>query len=139
VKKETKRESSSEDADARLAAELQAQEEKLARGRTTRGGGKTKENKKSKPKNKKTKPKSAKRVRDDDDSDISGADSGDEKPKSKARGGFQKPFNLSHQLAELCGETQVSESVFRVFKGDVLTLPNLAIATTGCQEAMGAH
>lgn len=96
----------SEDADARLAAELQAQEEKLARGRTTRGGNsKAKPTKKSaKPK---TKAKSAKRVRDEDDSGMSGTDSGAEKPKKKAGGGFQKPFNLSFPLAELCGETQV--------------------------------
>jgi upstream activation factor subunit UAF30 len=105
AKTEGKRETS-EDADARLAAELQAQEEKLARGRTTRGG-----NSKAKPTKKATKPKtkakSAKRVRDEDDSGMSGTESGAEKPKKKAGGGFQKPFNLSYPLAELCGENQV--------------------------------
>lgn len=103
AKKKLKRESSTEDADAKLAAQLQAQENILARGRTTRGGGNTKVSKKAKPPAKK---KSAKRVRDDD----SEAGSGDEQKgsKRKAGGGFQKPFNLSYPLAELCGESQVS-------------------------------
>ncbi|KAJ9148793.1 SWIB-domain-containing protein [Coniochaeta hoffmannii] len=100
-KKKHKRESST-DADARLAAELQAQEEALARGRTTRGAGTTKATKKGK--GKAAKKKSAKRVRDD--SDLSGSD--DEKPKRKAGGGFQKPFNLSYPLVELCGAEQLS-------------------------------
>ena len=35
-------------------------------------------------------------------------DDGDaEKKPRKAGGGFQKPFNLSYALAELCGEPQV--------------------------------
>jgi upstream activation factor subunit UAF30 len=99
--KKQKRESSSEDADARLAAELQAQENRLSRGRVTRGAGVAK----PKPRPKTTKKKSAKRVRSDDDSDA-GSDP-DAKPKRKAGGGFQKPFNLSFPLAELCGENQV--------------------------------
>ncbi|OIW22550.1 SWIB-domain-containing protein [Coniochaeta ligniaria NRRL 30616] len=108
--KKQKRESST-DADARLAAELQAQEEALARGRTTRGAGTTKgpkkANAKTKTKTKTPKKKSAKRARDDSDGDLTGAESG-EKPKRKAGGGFQKPFNLSYPLMELCGVEQLS-------------------------------
>ena len=100
--KKQKRESSSEDADARLAAELQAQENRLSRGRVTRGGASGAAKPKAKPKA--AKKKSAKRVRDDDES---GEDSDGAKPKRKAGGGFQKPFNLSFPLAELCGESQV--------------------------------
>ncbi|OAQ59370.1 SWIB/MDM2 domain-containing protein [Pochonia chlamydosporia 170] len=102
AKKKTKRSSSSEDADARLAAQLQAQENSLARGRTTRGGGDRTVKKRKAPRK-----KSAKKVRDDDDSDVNGsADSGVK--KRKAVGGFQKPFNLSSTLSEICGETQLS-------------------------------
>ncbi|KEZ46342.1 hypothetical protein SAPIO_CDS0646 [Scedosporium apiospermum] len=93
------------DADAKLAAELQAQENRLARARTTRGGGSA--TRVVKKKKKAPKKKSEKKVRADDDSDVEGSeDSGP--PKRKAGGGFQKPFNLSHHLAELCGETQLS-------------------------------
>jgi upstream activation factor subunit UAF30 len=108
AKKQT-RESSSEDADARLAAELQAQENRLSRGRVTRGAGVAKPKAKAKPKT--TKKKSAKRVRSDDDSN---AEDGEDKPKRKAGGGFQKPFNLSHQLADVVGETQVGAAHFFV-------------------------
>ncbi|GAB0136716.1 hypothetical protein EsDP_00005009 [Epichloe bromicola] len=102
AKKKAKRSSSSEDADARLAAQLQAQENSLARGRTTRGGGDRATKKRKAPRK-----KSAKKVRDDDDSEVDGsADSGVK--KRKAGGGFQKPFNLSSTLSELCGETQLS-------------------------------
>ncbi len=103
--KKQKRESSSEDADARLAAELQAQENRLSRGRVTRGAGASKSKSKPKPKPKTTK-KSAKRVRSDDDSDADDSN-GEGKPKRKAGGGFQKPFNLSYSLADICGESQV--------------------------------
>ncbi|KAI1110540.1 DEK C terminal domain-containing protein [Nemania sp. NC0429] len=92
-----------EDADAKLAALLQAEENQ--RTRTTRGGGaKAAPKKKKKPASKK---KSDKRIRPEDDSDVDG----DEEPspkKRKAGGGFQKPFNLSYPLAELCGEPQLS-------------------------------
>jgi upstream activation factor subunit UAF30 len=108
AKKKQKRESSTEDADARLAARLQAQEERLARGRTTRGGVTAKGSKKAKPKKSTPKKKSEKRVRDDSDDAASGSESG-EKVKKKG-GGFQKPFNLSYPLAELCGVTQVGRS-----------------------------
>ncbi|KAG5982508.1 hypothetical protein E4U55_001816 [Claviceps digitariae] len=102
VKKKAKRLSPSEDADARLAARLQAQENSLARGRTTRarGDGATK-------KRKAPRKKSAKKVRHDDDSELDGsADAGGK--KRKAGGGFQKPFNLSSTLSVICGETQLS-------------------------------
>ncbi|KAM3505396.1 hypothetical protein MY11210_007987 [Beauveria gryllotalpidicola] len=101
AKKKAKRSSSVEDADAKLAAQLQAQENRLARGRTTRGGDKPSSGKKKRA----PKKKSAKRVRDDDDSDVNGSDA---PPKRKAGGGFQKPFNLSDSLSVLCGETQLS-------------------------------
>lgn len=101
-RKKVKRSSSAEDADARLAAQLQAQENSLARGRKTRGGDK------AKPTKKKAAPrkKSARKVKADDDSDL---DTGDAEvgKKRKAGGGFQKPFNLSTTLSELVGETQV--------------------------------
>ncbi|KAG8669345.1 hypothetical protein FPOAC2_08669 [Fusarium poae] len=100
-RKKVKRSSSAEDADARLAAQLQAQENSLARGRKTRGG--------DKPTKKKAAPrkKSAKKVKADDDSDMEPAD-GETGKKRKAGGGFQKPFNLSETLSELVGETQLS-------------------------------
>ncbi|KAK5991767.1 Upstream activation factor subunit spp27 [Cladobotryum mycophilum] len=104
AKKKAKRSSSIEDSDARLAAQLQAQENSLARSRTTRGGGdKTRLAKKKKTPRK----KSSKKGGDEDESEVDGSgDSG--VPKRKAGGGFQKPFILSPTLSELCGETQLS-------------------------------
>ena len=104
VKKKQKRTASAVDEDARLAAELQAQENRLARGRTTRGGG---TNKPSKTKKKTPKKKSAAKVKDDDSDLESSEASGAFKEKKKAGGGFQKPFNLSFALGEVCGATQV--------------------------------
>ncbi|RYO98090.1 hypothetical protein DL764_007191 [Monosporascus ibericus] len=105
-KKKQRKEKSedTEDADAKLAALLQAQEN--SRTRATRGGG-TKS--KTAPKKKKDTPrkKSAKKVRPEDDSDLEDEDGAEKKPR-KAGGGFQKPFNLSYSLAELCGEPQLS-------------------------------
>lgn len=102
AKKKAKRSSSVEDADARLAAQLQAQENSLARARTTRGADKPRGIKKKRA----PKKKSATRIGEADDSDVDG--SGDSAPpKRKAGGGFQKPFNLSSPLSELVGETQV--------------------------------
>lgn len=101
TKKKVKRSVSTEDADARLAAQLQAQENSLARARTTRGGDKGRVVKKKKAPRK----KSAKKVGGDDDSEVDG--SADSAPKRKAGGGFQKPFLLSDTLSALCGETQV--------------------------------
>jgi upstream activation factor subunit UAF30 len=104
-KRDSSSEETTEEADARLAAELQAQENRLSRGRVTRGGASGAAKPKPKPKAKPAKKKSAKRVRSDDDSN---ADDSDAEPKKrKAGGGFQKPFNLSFPLAELCGESQV--------------------------------
>ncbi|KAH7369475.1 SWIB/MDM2 domain-containing protein [Plectosphaerella cucumerina] len=98
ARKKQKREVSTEDEDAKLAAELQAQENNLARTRATRGG--TTATKKRKAPRK----KSAKKVQDD-----SGAEGSDgEAPKRKAGGGFQKPFTLSYPLAQLVGEPQLS-------------------------------
>ncbi|KAI0021711.1 hypothetical protein F4780DRAFT_277025 [Xylariomycetidae sp. FL0641] len=103
-KKKPRKEKSTdaEDADAKLAARLQAEENQ--RTRATRGGGS-----KPAPKKKKAAPrkKSEKRVRPEDDSDIEGSEASSPK-KRKAGGGFQKPFNLSNPLAELCGEPQLS-------------------------------
>ncbi|KAH7134038.1 SWIB/MDM2 domain-containing protein [Dactylonectria macrodidyma] len=106
ARKKTKRSSSVEDADARLAAQLQAQENSLARSRKTRGGGdKAKGPRKQKAKAAPRK-KSAKKVGADDDSDVESGDG--VVKKRKAGGGFMKPFNLSPALSELVGETQLS-------------------------------
>lgn len=91
-----------ESEDARLARELQAQENQLARGRQTRGGH-------SKPKAKpakKKKQKSSAKIKAGDDSDLDTEDSGTPK-KRKAGGGFMKEFNLSYALQELVGEERV--------------------------------
>lgn len=105
ARKKAKRSSSVEDSDARLAAQLQAQENRLARGRSTRGGGEKKVTKKKAPRK-----KSAKKVGADDDSDLDGSEA---PVKRKAGGGFQKPFNLSPALQALCGETQVCPPLSR--------------------------
>lgn len=91
-----------ESEDARLARELQAQENQLARGRQTRGGH-------SKPKAKpakKKKQKSSAKIKAGDDSDLDTEDSSTPK-KRKAGGGFMKEFNLSYALQELVGEERV--------------------------------
>lgn len=93
-----------EDADARLAAELQAQENQLARGRTTRGGSATKAVKK---KNKTPRKKNGRKSKHDIDSDDDASEESGSQAKRKSGGGFQKPFNLSFALAELVGESQV--------------------------------
>jgi chromatin remodeling complex protein RSC6 len=100
-KKKQRKEKSEDMDDAKLAALLQAEEN--SRGRSTRGGGSKAAPKKKKPTPRK---KSAKKVRPEDDSDVEGSEESGSKPR-KAGGGFQKPFNLSYQLAELVGETQV--------------------------------
>ncbi|KAI1273421.1 DEK C terminal domain-containing protein [Xylaria sp. FL0933] len=124
-KKKPRKEQSTdtEDADAKLAALLQAQENQ--RTRTTRGGGA-----KAAPKKKKAAPKkkSDKRIRPEDDSDVDGSDEHSPK-KRKAGGGFQKPFNLSYPLAELCGEPQLSrpqvvKKLWEHIKGNQLQDPN---------------
>ncbi|KAL1889633.1 hypothetical protein Sste5346_008751 [Sporothrix stenoceras] len=110
AKKHKRSSSSLEDADARLAAKLQAQENRLARARTTRGGSTSKprkvpSSKSSKAKPSKVKAKSSAKIEDSDDE---GGGDGAVAPKKKASGGFQKPFNLSYQLGELVGVPQLS-------------------------------
>ncbi|KAI1495450.1 hypothetical protein F5X99DRAFT_141595 [Biscogniauxia marginata] len=104
-KKKQRKEKSTdnEDADAKLAALLQAEENQ--RTRATRGGG----SKAKPPSKKKAAPrkKSEKKVRPEDNSDLEESE-GSSPKKRKAGGGFQKPFNLSYPLAELCGEPQLS-------------------------------
>ncbi|VUC24776.1 unnamed protein product [Clonostachys rosea] len=122
ARKKVKRSSSAEDADARLAAQLQAQENSLARSRSTRGGG---TDKKAIKKKKAPRKKSAKKVKSDDDSEVEGA----EPKKKRSGGGFQKPFNLSPALSELTGETQLSrpgvvKSLWAHIKANDLQDPN---------------
>ncbi|KAF7553320.1 hypothetical protein G7Z17_g3717 [Cylindrodendrum hubeiense] len=108
ARKKAKRSSSVEDADARLAAQLQAQENSLARSRKTRGGSdKAKAPRKPKAKAKAApRKKSAKKVGADDDSDVESGEG--VVKKRKAGGGFMKPFNLSPALSDLVGEPQLS-------------------------------
>lgn len=102
-KKKQRKSEDTEDQDAKLAAMLQAQENRL--GRATRGAGS-----KSKTAKKKATPrkKSSNKVRPEDDSGLSASDASGPK-RRKAGGGFQKPFNLSAPLAEVCGEPIVSQ------------------------------
>ncbi|OTB07487.1 hypothetical protein M426DRAFT_239160 [Hypoxylon sp. CI-4A] len=101
-KKQRKEKSAdTEDADAKLAALLQAQENQ--RTRATRGGGKPKAP--AKKKKKATPRKKSDKKGGEDNSDAESEESS--KPR-KAGGGFQKPFNLSYALAEVCGEPQLS-------------------------------
>ncbi|ERF75053.1 hypothetical protein EPUS_04835 [Endocarpon pusillum Z07020] len=95
-----KRKELSVDADAALAARLQAEEDK--RARPTRGGS----SKKAAPVKKKTpKKKTAVRVRGSDESDLDDSLT-EKKPKNT---GFNKPMNLSAALSELLqGETALS-------------------------------
>lgn len=108
-KKKQRKSEDTEDADAKLAAMLQAQENRM--GRATRGGGP-----KSKAAKKKATPrkKSSNKIRPEDDSDISGSDASGPK-RRKAGGGFQKPFNLSAPLADVCGEPTVSCLLTRLY------------------------
>ncbi|PHH78810.1 hypothetical protein CDD82_2837 [Ophiocordyceps australis] len=101
ARKKVKRSTSVEDSDARLAAQLQAQENSLARSRVTRGGSTSK-------KRKVPRKKSSKKVGGDDDSSVDASADSAPPPKRRAGGGFQKPFILSETLSELCGETQLS-------------------------------
>ncbi|KAI1858499.1 uncharacterized protein JN550_012632 [Neoarthrinium moseri] len=117
-KKKQRKSEETEDADAKLAAMLQAQENRL--GRSTRGGGP-----KSKPvKKKKATPrkKSSNKVRPEDDSDISGSEASGPK-RRKAGGGFQKPFNLSEPLTALLSRPQVVKKLWEHIKGNDLQDP----------------
>ncbi|KAI1370969.1 SWIB-domain-containing protein [Hypoxylon crocopeplum] len=127
-KKKQRKEKSedTEDADAKLAAILQAQENQNQRTRSTRGGGKPK----APAKKKKATPrkKSDKKVGPEDDSDVEGSEESASRPR-KAGGGFQKPFNLSYPLAELCGQPQLSrpqvvKKLWEHIKGNQLQDPN---------------
>lgn len=108
-------------------------------GRATRGGGS-----KAKPIKKKPRKKSSNKVRREDDSDVDGSEESTNKPR-KAGGGFQKPFNLSAPLAEVCGgETRVRRALPVLFSIFCCTYANVspgstAAATSGGQEIMGAH
>lgn len=104
-KKKQRKSEDTEDSDAKLAAMLQAQENRM--GRSTRGGGS--KGSKAKPVKKKPRKKSSNKVKPEDDSDVDGSEGSTAKPR-KAGGGFQKPFNLSAPLSELCGgEPRVSQ------------------------------
>ncbi|EFW99809.1 swib mdm2 domain containing protein [Grosmannia clavigera kw1407] len=121
AKKKHKRSSLSiEDADARLAAELQAQENRLARGRTTRGGSSVVKPRKKPPSKKKSAPKVKTAGGDGSDADSDG--SGEVKENRKT-GGFQKPFNLSDQLSELVGSSQVVKKLWVYIKAHDLQDP----------------
>lgn len=92
------------DADAKLAAKLQAEEN--SRSRATRGGG---AKKKAPTKKRAPKKKSSDKVKAEDDSDIEVGSDGEIKEKVK-KGGFHKLYNLSAPLADLVGEVSVSIS-----------------------------
>ncbi|OTA97803.1 hypothetical protein M434DRAFT_64864 [Hypoxylon sp. CO27-5] len=114
-----------EDADAKLAAILQAQENRSTRA--TRGGGKPKAPVKKKKKATPRK-KADKKAGLEDDSEVEGSEESGSRPR-KAGGGFQKPFNLSYPLAELCGESQLSrpqvvKKLWEHIKGNQLQDPN---------------
>lgn len=92
--------------------------------------------KKSKPKAKTPKKKSATRVKSDDDSDMEPEEVEGTK-KRKAGGGFQKPFNLSYPLQEVCGEAQVGGHC--PIGREQKTNPITALTPTGSQETLGAY
>lgn len=132
----TKKRSSSmvEDEDARLARELQAQENQMARGRQTRGGH-------SKPKAKPAKKKKAKssdKIKAGDDSDVDTEDSGTPK-KRKAGGGFMKEFNLSYPLQELVGSERVRAFLPLLFLAAKSLTFSPVVSPSGRQKAVGAH
>lgn len=123
-----------EDEDARLARELQAQENQLARGRQTRGGH-------SKPKAKPAKKKKAKssaKIKAGDDSDLDTEDSGTPK-KRKAGGGFMKEFNLSYPLQELVGSERVCAHLLLLQLWDKSLTLSPAVSAPGSQKAVGAY
>ncbi|TVY17964.1 Upstream activation factor subunit spp27 [Lachnellula arida] len=107
--------------DAKLAARLQAQEDRGAR--PTRRGVAT-------PKRKrvvKKKQKSEKKVKDEDDSEGVGSD-GVVREKVK-KGGFHKQYHLSAPLADLVGEVtlsrpQVVKKLWEYIKGNDLQDPS---------------
>ncbi|KAL5606448.1 hypothetical protein BROUX41_002864 [Berkeleyomyces rouxiae] len=116
-----KHSSSVEDADAKLAAELQAQENRLSRGRATRGSTNGVRSGKVTKKKATPRKKTPKRV--------SGGEESDPDAPPKKGTGFQKPFNLSHQLAVLVGQPQLSrpqvvKKIWEHIKSNELQDPN---------------
>lgn len=123
-----------EDADAKLAKKLQAEENANGRtARTTRNAGTKKTAKpKAAPK---TKRNSTKKV--DDDVDSSGEPVA---KKRKANGAFNKPWNLSEPLAALVHEAQLSrpqtvKKIWEHIKAHNLQDPNDK-RTIICDEVM---
>ncbi|TVY32114.1 Upstream activation factor subunit, partial [Lachnellula subtilissima] len=107
--------------DAKLAARLQAQEDRGAR--PTRRGVVTPKRKRAVKK----KQKSDKKVKDEDDSDVVGSD-GVVREKAK-KGGFHKQYHLSAPLADLVGEVtlsrpQVVKKLWEYIKGHDLQDPS---------------
>lgn len=90
------------DADAKLAAMLQAQENMSARA--TRGGANRKTPKKMA---KKPRKKSEKKIKADDDSELGEVGSDGEIKEKVKKGGFHKQYHLSAPLADLVGEATV--------------------------------
>ena len=120
ARKKQKREPSIEEQDAKLAAQLQAEENSLGRVRKTRGGGLSKQAKKP-LKKKQPKKKSKAKV---DDSDVE-----DKEKKPKRNTGLQKPFNLSTPLADLVGSGRMSrpavvKQIWKHIKANSLQDPN---------------
>ncbi|KUJ22868.1 SWIB-domain-containing protein [Mollisia scopiformis] len=91
------------DDDAKLAAMLQAQENRTARA--TRGGANKKTPKKV---TKKPRKKSEKKVKADDDSELEEIGSDGEVKEKVKKGGFHKQYHLSAPLADLVGEATLS-------------------------------
>ncbi|KAG9248327.1 hypothetical protein BJ878DRAFT_538466 [Calycina marina] len=122
---EVKEESSANaDADAKLAAQLQAEENRSGRSRATRGGG---VKPKKTVKKRAPKKKSASTVKAEDDSEIEVGSDGEIKEKPK-KGGFNKPYDLSAPLADLVGaptlsRPQVVKKIWRYIKEKELQIP----------------
>jgi hypothetical protein len=101
------------DADAKLAAMLQAQENMSARA--TRGGANRKTPKKVA---KKPRKKSEKKVKADDDSELEEVGSDGEVKEKVKKGGFHKQYNLSAPLADLVGEAAVCYPIYLILGHD---------------------
>ncbi|PBP19142.1 serine/threonine-protein kinase [Diplocarpon rosae] len=120
-----KRKQNKETDDAKLAAMLQAQENRGTRA--TRGGAGNKVTKKT-AKAKKPRKKSEKKVKEEDDSEVEVGSDGEVKEKPK-KGGFHKLYHLSLPLADLVGEPtlsrpQVVKKIWEYIKARDLQDPN---------------
>ncbi|KAK2628250.1 hypothetical protein QTJ16_002896 [Diplocarpon rosae] len=120
-----KRKQNKETDDAKLAAILQAQENRGTRA--TRGGTGNKVTKKT-AKVKKPRKKSEKKVKEEDDSEVEVGSDGEVKEKPK-KGGFHKLYHLSLPLADLVGEPtlsrpQVVKKIWEYIKARDLQDPN---------------